>query len=72
VFTGAVTPTGQGTPLDNGRPAFPGSFAGSPISNALPPELNAKYTSAILLPSTYTTAEAIDEVIKCNCDCWVD
>jgi hypothetical protein len=22
------------------------------------------------LPSTYTITEAIDDVIRCNCDCW--
>jgi hypothetical protein len=22
------------------------------------------------MPSTYTVNQAIDEVIRCNCDCW--
>jgi hypothetical protein len=65
------------TTLDNGA-AFipssnigtPGSFAGSPYTNLIPPELNTWYTSNTLYPSTYTVAEAIDEVVRCNCDCW--
>jgi hypothetical protein len=48
----------------------PGSFAGSPYTNLIPPNLNSWYTSSTLMPSTYTVNEAIDEVIRCNCDCW--
>lgn len=58
--------------LDDGSPDFPGSLAGSPDTNFLPPQLNTAYTSSVLLPSTLSVDEAIDEVIKCNCDCWVD
>jgi len=47
-----------------------GSFAGSPYTNIIPANLNVLYTSKNLLPSTYTIPEAIDEVIRCNCDCW--
>ena len=49
---------------------FPGSFAGSQYGNLIPANLNAFYTSNTLLPSTYTINEAIDNVIRCNCDCW--
>jgi len=59
-----------GLPIDIGDPNRPGSFAGSPYSNLIPPNLNSWYTSATLMPSTYTVDEAIDEVIRCNCDCW--
>jgi hypothetical protein len=52
-----------------GASAF-GSFAGSPYTNIIPANLNVLYTSKNLLPSTYTIPEAIDEVIRCNCDCW--
>jgi hypothetical protein len=60
----------NGVPIDTGLPGVPGSFAGSPYSDLIPPNLNSWYTSATLMPSTYTVDEAIDEVIRCNCDCW--
>ena len=60
----------DGVPIDTGLPGVPGSFAGSPYSDLIPPNLNSWYTSATLMPSTYTVNEAIDEVIRCNCDCW--
>lgn len=63
-------------PIDTGN-AFippdigtPGSFAGSPYPNLIPPELNTWYSSSTLYPSTYTVSQAIDEVVRCNCDCW--
>jgi hypothetical protein len=65
-------PSSQGSPLDIGGPAFPGSLAGSPVSNLIPPNLNAALTAAVLSPSVYNVADAIEEVIKCNCDCWID
>jgi hypothetical protein len=36
----------------------------------IPPSLNSWYSSNTLYPSTYTVAQAIEEVIRCNCDCW--
>jgi hypothetical protein len=60
----------NGVPIDTGLSGTPGSFAGSPYSDLIPPNLNSWYTSATLMPSTYTVDEAIDEVIRCNCDCW--
>ena len=70
---GTVVDTGA-TVLDPSGPGvgrgYPGSFAGSLYGNLLPANLNALYTSNNLLPSTYTVNEAIDEVIRCNCDCW--
>ena len=59
-----------GPPLDIGNSNVPGSFAGSPYTNLIPPNLNSWYTSSTLMPSTYSVNEAIDEVIRCNCDCW--
>jgi hypothetical protein len=56
--------------LDTGNAEALGSFAGSAYTNLIPTNLNAIYTSKNLLPSTYTIGEAIDEVIRCNCDCW--
>jgi len=58
------------SPVDVGDATALGSFAGSPYTNIIPANLNVLYTSNNLLPSTYTIPEAIDEVIRCNCDCW--
>jgi len=65
-------PISQGIPLDKGGPAVPGSLAGSPASNLIPPNLNTALTASVLLPSVYDIAEAIEEVIMCNCDCWIN
>lgn len=72
--TGSVTdsnkvdsPSGA---VDFGNSNVIGSFGGSQYSNITPPNLNIYYISNTLLPSTYTIAESIDEVIRCNCDCW--
>lgn len=72
VKTGASVATGQGTPLDTGKAEFPGSLAGSKATNTIPCTLTTAYTSSVLLPSTLDVSQAIAEVIKCNCDCWVD
>jgi hypothetical protein len=61
---------GIGQAIDTGQAIEPGSFAGSRYRNLIPPELSAIYTSDVLLPSTYSIQDAIDEVIRCNCDCW--
>ena len=70
--TGTRIPTGDASPIDTGAAEFPGSLAGSPETNLLPATLNSAYTSSVLLPSTLSVQEAIDEVVKCNCDCWID
>ena len=57
--------SGQG-----GGPIVPGSLAGSPYTKLIPPALNPVYTSN-LLPASISVAEAIEQVITCNCDCWV-
>ena len=61
---------GTGSKLDTGNSEALGSFAGSPYTNIIPTNLNVIYTSKNLLPSTYSITDAIDEVIRCNCDCW--
>jgi hypothetical protein len=38
----------------------------------IPVNLNTAYTGTTLLPSTYDVNDAIDKVIECNCDCWID
>lgn len=71
ISTGPVQPIGIGVPSQTGSPVLPDSFAGSPYRNVLPPNLNSAITSGTLTPSIYSVQEAIDEVIRCNCDCWV-
>jgi len=62
---------GIGTPVATGGPAVPGSLGGSPYQSLIPPSLNPYYTSGVLLPATNSVSEAIEQVIACNCDCWV-
>lgn len=61
----------DGVPLDVGKAAYPGSFAGSNAANIVPITLNSTYSSGTSLPSSYTVPEAIEQVIHCNCDCWL-
>jgi hypothetical protein len=56
--------------VDYGTSTTPGSFSSSEYANITPPNLNIYNISNTLLSSTYTIAEAIDDVIRCNCDCW--
>ena len=60
----------DGLAIDTGEAVEPGSFAGSRYRNLISPQLSVIYASDILLPATYSVPEAIDEVIRCNCDCW--
>jgi hypothetical protein len=71
VVVGPVIPIGPGTPEETGSPMIPGSLADSGYQDLVPPNLNTSYTGGTLTPSNYSVNEAIDEVIKCNCDCWV-
>jgi hypothetical protein len=43
-----------------------------PIVNVLPPNLDKRYISSTVLPSSYNVQTAIDKVIECNCDCWIN
>ena len=56
--------------VSNVAPFPPGSIDKNHYSNIIDPNLNVFYTSNTLTPSGYTVAQAIDEVIRCNCDCW--
>ena len=67
--TGGYSPTGACNVLDTGKPIVPGSLAGNPYE--IPPQLSIPFMSGILSTPTYTVAEAIDEVVRCNCDCWL-
>ena len=42
------------------------------VNPAIPPQLDTQYTSSTLLPASLNIQEAIDKVIECNCDCWVN
>ena len=48
---------------------IPGSLA-EPV-NIIPVPLNTIDNSSVLLPSVPSIAQAINDVITCNCDCWV-
>jgi hypothetical protein len=48
---------------------IPGSL-NNPI-NIVPPNLDTTVTNSVLLNAQPTIAQAIDDVIACNCDCWV-
>ena len=39
--------------------------------NNLPPNLDSNYTNSTLFPAVPSVEEAINQVIECNCDCWV-
>ena len=77
ISTGLVpglVPSGTGRqarPVDTGGPKVPGSLAKSPYQNLIPPQLNTLYTSDVLLPAQYSVPDAIEQVITCNCDCWI-
>ena len=49
-------------------PLVPGSFADPDLE--LPPELDTVYFSDVMLPSTLSIQQAIEDVVRCNCDCW--
>lgn len=42
------------------------------VNPAIPPQLDTQYTNSTLLPASSNIQEAIDKVIECNCDCWVN
>jgi hypothetical protein len=68
-------PASSGTPIGTlvtGAAIEPGSLAGSPYTRLIDPNLNPVYTSNTLTPSTYSITDAINEVIHCNCDCWIE
>lgn len=77
VVAGPQIPVGNSILLGTGIPSFldvdinleifPGNTA-----NILPDMLNIDFISATLLPSQYDVASAIDKVIECNCDCWIN
>jgi hypothetical protein len=75
VSTGNVdapfAPAGPGAPLDVGQTDVPGSLAGSEYQSLIPPNLSTAFTSGVLSPATLSVPDAIDQVVRCNCDCWM-
>lgn len=71
VVVGDLVPVGPGLPEDLGGPRVPGSLADSDYQDLVPPNLSTNFAGGSIIPSNYSVNEAIDEVIKCNCDCWV-
>lgn len=83
-IAGPEIPVGESVLLDTGIPSFldidinvdvPNidiNLNFGTIGNVIPDPLNVDYTSGILLPSQYDVNDAIDKVIECNCDCWVN
>lgn len=77
---GTVLPIldGSGCPIVNTEvPINEGPLPEPPVNifvneNPLPPQVNSEYTGTTLKPSTYDIPDAIDKVIECNCDCWVN
>lgn len=50
----------------------PGIDTTEPVDPLVPPERDIRFITGILLPSTMTVQQAIDQVIECNCDCWLE
>jgi hypothetical protein len=42
------------------------------LDTNIPLNLDTDYTGSTMLPASYSIDEAIDRVIECNCDCWLD
>jgi hypothetical protein len=68
-IAGGYSPTGVCNVINTGKPIVPGSLAGNPYQ--ISPQLSVPFMSGILSTPTLTVPEAIDEVIRCNCDCWL-
>lgn len=42
------------------------------LDTNIPFNLDPAYTSSTMLPASYSIDEAIEKVIECNCDCWIN
>lgn len=65
---GPTIPIGDSILLGTGIP----SITDDETANVLPILLNVDFTNGTLLPSQYNVSSAIDNVIECNCDCWIN
>jgi hypothetical protein len=73
-IVGPEIPVGPGPEFPPpGNPFDPGGNNGSNPGGEKPPaNTNRNTTSTTLRPSTYSVQDAIDRVISCNCDCWIE
>lgn len=66
-----VTPQNRlGVTKVTGAPTVPGSLAGSPDKNLIPPNLSIFNITGIVASSVVKPIDAVNEVVTCNCDCW--
>ena len=70
-IAGGFIPQGDCNTLNLGNPIVPGSLAGNPYQNLIQPNLSVPYMSGVLSAPAYSVADAINEVVRCNCDCWL-
>lgn len=72
IIVNPEVPIGDSPVLDNDG-GVPDNLNKPPTADdVVPPNLDSAYTSTTLVPNTYDVNEAIDKVIECNCDCWVN
>ena len=81
---GDITPILNGNPIPvvntivpaTLNPALPARIvtvtAPNQLDTNIPSNLDTDYTGSTMLPASYSINEAIEKVIECNCDCWVD
>lgn len=69
VIVNPLVPTGE-TPLLDNTGGVDDNL--QPPIQIIPVNLDSAYTSSTLLPSTLNVQDAIDKVIECNCDCWIN
>lgn len=70
ISTGPIIVNGDGTEIDTGDSNV-GTLGGSKYRNVLSSTLNIDYISSTVIASKYSVAEAIEQVIHCNCECWL-
>jgi hypothetical protein len=71
IIVNPEVPIGDAPILDN-TGGLPSPFNLNGQTQTLPPNLDSAYTSTTLVPNTYDINDAIDKVVECNCDCWVN
>jgi hypothetical protein len=42
------------------------------LETIVPLNLDSDYTGTTLFPATYDVNEAVEKIIECNCDCWLE
>lgn len=54
------------------RPAITIIATPEQLATDVPFEVDSNYIGSTLFPGTYSVKEAIERVIECNCDCWIN